>query len=382
MWYICGMLEEQKNIIEPLAAEFINNALMLRYDICTCQLCRDDMLAYIVSKIPPEHASPPQGASPPRGTGPQQRGAAQQTVMEQARFKYGKEISRVVLAAVETVSKNPSHGPGEDKNRSFKSLLEQIVQDRGLDFRQYHQGVIKRKIAMRMRVNKLESYPEYGRLLTKRPEEFNKLLEDLCINVSEFFRDREVWVTVKYLLENLIKQKKLKAESSLRFWSAGCANGEEPYSLAILLQEISRAEPQGVKLELAATDIDKKALLTAQAGVYPKENLKNVTAKELKSYFIALDDGRYQAKNEIRDMVKFQYLDLIRDDIIREADVVICRNVFIYFKRSLQEQLLMKFHRALKAGGYLIMGRSETLLDEAKEIFREIDLNARIYQKK
>lgn len=369
------MLEEQKNIIEPLAIEFLNNALMLRYDICTCQLCRDDMLAYVVSKIPPEYASPHQGASPP---------------MEQARLKYRKEIARAALAAVESVSKNPSHSLNEDRNRSFKSLLNQIVVDRGLDFRQYHQGVIKRKIAMRMRVNKLESYPEYGRLLTKRPEEFDKLLEDLCINVSEFFRDKEVWITVKYLLENLLKQKKIRNDRFLRIWSAGCANGEEPYSLAILLQEIRRTEllasprgePWAFELELAATDIDKKALLTAQAGVYPKENLKNVDARHLKSYFIALDDGRYQLKNEIRAMVKFQRLDLIGDDSVKEADVIICRNVFIYFNRSLQEQLLMKFYRSLKAGGYLVMGKAETLLTEAKETFREIDSNARVYQKK
>src|SRR3989338_1279787 len=119
------------------------------------------MLTYIVSKIPPEYASPPD--------------------TEQVRLKYSKEITWAALAAVESVSKNPSHSLSEDRNRSFKSLLEQIVGERSLDFRQYHQGVVKRKIAMRMRVNKLESYPEYGCLLTKRPEEFDKLLEDLCI---------------------------------------------------------------------------------------------------------------------------------------------------------------------------------------------------------
>lgn len=370
------MAEEQKNIIEPLAVEFLNNALMLRYDICTCQLCRDAMLAYIISKVPPEYASLPPGTVPP------QEGVLQQTVMQRARLKYRREIVLAALAAVEGVSKNPSHSLSEDRNRSFKSLLNQIVGDRGLDFRQYHEGVIKRKIAVRMRANKLEFYSEYGRLLTKRPEEFDKLLEDLCINVSEFFRDKEVWVTVKYLLESLIKQKKIRNDKSFRIWAAGCANGEEPYSLAILLQEIRRTEPWAFELELAASDIDKKALLAAQAGAYPKENLKNVDARHLKSYFIALADGRYQLKNGIRDMVKFQRLDLIGDDGIREADLVICRNVFIYFNRSLQEQLLMKFHSSLKAGGYLVMGKAETLLAEAKEIFREIDSNARIYQKK
>ena len=362
------MLAEEKNIIESLAREFLDNALTLRYDICTCQLCRNDMLTNIISKIPPEYLSPPQ--------------LTQQTVMEQARLKYRGEIVRVALAAIESVSKNPSHSLSEDRNHSFKSLLNQIVQDRGLDFRQYHQGVIKRKIAMRMRSHKVESYAGYGRLLTKSPEEFDKLLEELCINVSEFFRDKEVWITVKYLLENLIKQKKIRNDRSLRIWSAGCANGEEPYSLAILLQEILRTEPWAFELELAASDIDKKALLAAQAGAYPKENLKNVEDRYLKNYFITLADGRFQVKDAIKAMVKFLRLDLIRDDSIREADVVVCRNVFIYFNRSLQEQLLMKFYRSLKAGGYLVMGKAEILLTEAEEIFKEVDSNARIYQKK
>lgn len=361
-------MERQKNIIEFLAGDIINNTLLLRYDICTCQLCRDDMLAYVVSKIPPEYVSPLE--------------FSQKNVLAQAGLKYRKEIFQAVIEAVESVSKNPSHSPGEDKNHSFKSLLNQIVQERGLDFRQYHQGVVRRKIARRMRLNKLESYSEYGRLLTKRPEEFDKLLEDLCINVSEFFRDKEVWITIKYLLENLIKQKKIANERFLKVWSAGCANGEEAYSLAILLREISRIEPWFFALELTASDIDKKALLAAQAGVYPKENLKNVEARQLTSYFISLADGGYRLKDEIKAMVKFQRLDLIGDDAIREADLVVCRNVFIYFNRSLQEQLLMKFYRSLKAGGYLVMGKAETLLDEAKEIFKDIDSNARIYQRK
>lgn len=365
------MLEEQKNIIKPLAMEFLNNALMLRYDICTCQICKDDMLSLILSKVPLEL---------PPSVSPQQ--FEQQTVMQPEKAKYRREIAHAGLSAVEIVSKNPSHISSEDRERSFRALLEQIFQDRGLDFRQYHEGVIKRKIAMRMRSHSLESYRDYGRLLTKKPQELDKLLEELCINVSEFFRDKEVWVTVQYLLENLIKQKKLKQDTFLRIWSAGCANGEEPYSLAILLHQILKLEAQPFGLELIASDIDRKALRTASAGAYPKENVKNVEDKYLRDYFVMLDSGSYQLKNEIMGMVKFKYLDLIRDDIIKETDVVICRNVFIYFNRSLQEQLLRKFYNSLKTGGYLVMGKAETLLGELKEIFREIDLNARIYQKK
>ena len=384
------MPEKPKNIIEDIARDFLNSALTLRYDICTCARCRADMLTYALSKVPPEYLSAQERLS---------------SAISDAslRRKHQAAITHAIVSAIETVSKNPKHSLNEDKTQTFKSLLNQILESRGLDFRQYHQGVIKRKLASRMRANGVESYVDYSRLLIKKPEEYEKLLEDLCINVSEFFRDPPVWVTVKCLLENIINQKKLKGDQpegraclpdrqglapnsqshkSLKVWSAGCASGEEPYSIAILLKELTKTSRQDFSLKIYATDIDKKCLLAARNGAYLKENFKNLEDKYLKSYFIAAGDGHYQLKDEIRSLVEFQYLDLIREDFIQETDAIFCRNVFIYFNRSLQEHLLMKFYKSLKAGGYLIMGKVEMLVLEAKAIFQEIDANARIYQKK
>ena len=116
-------------------------------------------------------------------------------------------------------------------------------------------------------------------------------------------------------------------------------------------------------------------------AVYHKASLKNVGDKQLKVYFTALDNGVYLVKDEISTMVKFKYLNLINDEPIKETDVVFCRNVFIYFNRNLQEQLLMKFYQSLRIQGYLIKGQSETIFSEAGSIFKDIDSNARIYQK-
>ncbi len=167
----------------------------------------------------------------------------------------------------------------------------------------------------------------------------------------------------------------------MRVWSAGCAGGEEPYSIAIELKEILKDDLPRFSLEIIGTDIDRKSLSAAETAEYPKESLKNADAKMLEKYFVACEGG-YKLNEEIKDMVGFQYRDLISQDHIEETDVVLCRNVFIYFDRSLQEHLLMKFYKSLKPGGYLIMGKVETILGEAKEIFEEIDVNARIYRKK
>lgn len=368
LWYIdLTMAEKLKNIIEDIASDFLNSALTLRYDICTCKQCRNEMLAYILSRVSAKYVTTEKGAL--------------HAIIEQERLEQQAEIARAMLGAIETISKNPRHMLKENKEQTFQLLLNKVFEDRSLDFRHYRQGILKRRVAIRMRKNNVNSYPDYLRLLIKKPEEYEKLFEVLCINVSEFFRDPEIWVTIKYLLENIIRDKKQRNERSMRVWSAGCAGGEEPYSAAILLKEILKDDFPQFSLEIIGTDIDRKSLSAAETAEYPKESLNNVDAKMLKKYFVACEVG-YKLNEEARNMVGFQYRDLISQDFIEETDVALCRNVFIYFNRSLQEQLLMKLYKSLKAGGYLIMGKVETILQEAKEIFEEIDVNARIYRKK
>lgn len=363
------MPQELKNIIEVIVREYLNNALILHYDICTCEKCRQDILSRVVAKIPAEYIELAPGEEAPY------------EYISAIRDKYKGEIVKELMQAIDAVGQNPSHPVTEDKIKAFNSLLDRIFQDRNLDFRQYNSGIIRRKLALRMREKGLESYADYARFLIQNPDEYEKLLAQLCINVSEFFRDPEVWVTVRYLFENLLQEKKLKNERNLVIWSAGCASGEETYTIAILLKELFRQEPQNFSLTLLGTDIDKKCLSAADDAVYTKESLKNVENKRLESYFTPLEGGRYQLKEEIKKMAAFQYLDLIRQDYIKEADVVFCRNVFIYFNRDLQEQLLMKFYKSLRPGGYLIKGKSEVIFTEAGSIFKDIDTNARIYQK-
>jgi chemotaxis protein methyltransferase CheR len=356
-----------KNAIEDIAKDCLEASLTLRYDICTCSVCKNDMLAYILSHVPARYVTCEEGAL--------------HTIIQQTRIEHQAEIARATLAAIELVSNNPRHKLKEDKDRTFQLLLSKIKDDRGLDFKHYHQDLLKRRIALRIRATGINTYSEYLRLLIKNPAEYEKLFEVLCINVSEFFRDPEVWGKVKSFFQEILCLKTNAGDKSIRIWSAGCANGEEPYTIAIKLKNILKADILNFCVEIIATDVDNKSLKLAERGRFPKEAVKNVSEKYLTKYFDLIDGG-YCVKDELKKLVTFKYLDLTSQELVENVDVVFCRNVFIYFDRSLQEQLLMKFYKALKTDGCLIMGKSETLVAEAKEIFEEIDFSARLYRKK
>jgi chemotaxis protein methyltransferase CheR len=325
------------------------------------------MLAFVLSRVPARYVTTEQGAL--------------HTIIQQHRVEHQAEIGRAIIEAIDIISKSPRHQLKEDKNKIFLLLLDKIREDRGLDFHHYHQDLLKRRVAIRLRATGISTYSDYLLLLMKSSEEYDKLFETLCINVSEFFRDPEVWEILKGLVQSMIGQKKIDHNPFIRVWSAGCANGEEPYSIAIMLKEALLAENANFRIEIASTDVDKKCLKFAQKGIYTKSSLKNVSKELLNKYFTPEEDG-YKIKDEIKQAVAFSYLDLTSPDYIKSADIVFCRNVFIYFDRNLQEQLLTKFSNSLKPLGYLVMGKSETLIREAQEIFEEVDLNARLYRKK
>ena len=367
MSLLIKMADQLKNIIEDIARDFLNSALTLRYDICTCAICKNDMLAHILSHVPAKYVTTEQGAL--------------HTIMQQTRAEHQAEVARAILQAIELIGKNPRHKIKEDKNQTFNLLLEKIHEDRNIDFRHYHQDLLRRRVAVRIKTLGLPSYSEYLRLLINSPEEYDRLFEVLCINVSEFLRDTDVWVQMRKLFEADIRHKKSNHERSIRVWSAGCANGEEPYTIAILLREILGTELSGFSVEIIATDVDKKAMDAAKKGQYEKNSIKNLEKSIVDKHFCC-SGGLYEVNDQIKKMVSIKYLNLTSNDLVTGCDFVLCRNVFIYFDRSLQEQLLMKYYNGLKPNGYLTMGKSETLIREATQIFEPIDVENRIYRKK
>lgn len=361
------MADKLKNVIEEIALDFLDKTLATRYDVCTCETCLNDMMAHILSQLPAKYVASDK--------------EAMRTLIEQTKIEKEAEIARATLNAIEKVSKNPRHKLKEDKNQTFQLLLDKIYDDRGLDFRHYHREILKRRVALRMRANDVSSFSDYLMLLIKNPQEYDKLFAVLCINVSEFFRDSEIWEDIVGIFRSLIEEKRALGNKTLNIWSAACASGEEPYSIALLLKDRLAAELKDFLVTINATDIDPKALRAAHKAEYLKTAVKNVPEKLLGLYFNPLEKDTFILKDEIKSMVSFKSLDLISSDFIKNTDIVFCRNVFIYFTRSLQDQLLMKFYKSLRVGGYLVLGKTETMWSEAKEIFKDVNIHSRIYKK-
>ncbi len=355
-----------KNILEDIVSDFLDDLLALKFDICTCKLCKEDMLAYVLSRLPPKYTTTEEESF--------------RAIVEQTKAENQTEIDRLILQAIKKVKSDPRHQLKEDPELIFKMLLNKIFQDRGLDFRHYRQELLKRRFALRIRANNVKSYSEYLRLLIHKPEEYDKLFESLTINVTEFFRDPGVWISIKTLCKDLIKHKLLNGESTIKVWSAGCSSGAEGYSMAILLSDLLKPHKQ-ISVEIVGTDIDLKSLETATNGEYEKGVLNNINPEYLQNYF-ELKDERYQASEEIKKLVKFKNLDLIAADYFKNIDIVLCRNVFIYFDRSLQDMLLTKFYDSLTKSGYLILGKVENIMGDARKLFGVINQSAKIYQKK
>jgi chemotaxis methyl-accepting protein methylase len=356
------MDKDNLQLAEDLSRDIVNNFLSFRYDICTCAVCKNDIFKYIMAQIAASAKD------------------LEFENIEEIKAFCQSEINRNMLQAVQHTGEHPSHSNPQDPKKVFKSLLNKISSDRGLDLRNYHTEILKRRIGLRIQHCDLKSYAEYMHYLTKNPKEYDRLFETLCINVSEFFRDPPVWVTIQYMLENLVRNKIKNNQGSIKLWSAGCANGEEPYSLAIAVKEALRGITQITSVEIMATDVDKVCLTFAEKGVYVKDNLKNTQPKLLSRYF-DFSEGKFYIKDEIKNLVKFSYLDLTSQQYPRDMDVLCCRNVFIYFNRFLQKQILDKFCASIVPGGYLVMGKSEFLGPEYSQFFEAVDSNARIFRK-
>lgn len=226
------------------------------------------------------------------------------------------------------------------------------------------------------------NHGEYMRLLSRDPSEYDNLIRDITINVTQFFRDSKVFQIIeKEIIPLIIYNKVNNNRRVIRIWSAGCASGEEPYSLAIILHDLLGEEFNNFISSIHGTDIDEISLNVAREGRYRPIQIENVRPEYLKKYFI--DDGEmFQVSQEIKEMVKFRNQDLFSDKKGMYFDLISCRNVLIYFTKEMQKALISQFHNALNENGYLILGKTETLMGGVSNRFNMIDTRERIYQKR
>ncbi len=241
----------------------------------------------------------------------------------------------------------------------------------------YKEDYVKRRLSSRMRSTNCSGYEDYLRFLKENPPELEKLRNALTINVTEFFRDYDVYdIIQKEILPVLFKQKK-----QVRIWSAGCSTGEEPYSLAMILSEIISHNPER-SARIFATDIDKVVLAKARAGIYPQKAMVKLSEVQIHTHFNRLPDGNFQVKPHLTELVRFHPHDLMSGvPISRWMDLVICRNVTIYFTEKQKDELVKTFHGALISGGFYIMGKTEYLGRQMESLFTPYNSVQKIFLK-
>jgi len=263
------------------------------------------------------------------------------------------------------------------KDVSLKDLLEELAEQRNFDFRGYKKTTLERRFRRRMFQLNLGGYGEYSEYIRKHPDEVNELLSILLINVTEFFRDPPAWEILRHeILPSLLKQ--IKPGHSFRVWSAGCASGEEPYSVAILLAEHFGPRIQDYDVKIYATDIDEDALNTARRGEYSVDAVRRVHQEWRDKYFHG--KGLLRINREIRRLVIFGRSNLAHDAPISHVNLLVCRNLLIYFDSDLQKQILSRLHYALEPGGVLFLGKSESQLTNS-HLFQRLNSRWRIFQR-
>ncbi len=267
-------------------------------------------------------------------------------------------------------------------------ILEFLKKSHGVDFSDYNPQMVGRRINKRVFATKSLDFENYFALIKKSPKELDFLLDVLTINVSRFFRDTLVFEYFEDVLApHLIHQKTTENINSIRIWSAGCAFGEEAYSTAILMNEIIKKENSRIEVNIFATDIDKKTLKRAQQAHFSIDSIKTVKYGLLRKYFEE-KNGNFELIPEIRKMVSFSYFDLLDKQnfsppksIYGSFDLILCRNVLIYFNLDAQKIIFQKLFHALNPGGYLFLGQAEMPIGSYRSQFKLVKESFHIYQK-
>jgi two-component system, chemotaxis family, CheB/CheR fusion protein len=263
----------------------------------------------------------------------------------------------------------------DDLHRIFHTLKKHT----GVDFTSYKHSTLNRRIQRRMALHRIERTDQYVRLLRENAKEIGELFNDLLINVTRFFRDEKAFRALqKRFIPALLKQKGRKGD--LRVWVPGCATGEEVYSLAIVILETLGNAASHMRIQIFGTDLSEIGIDRARLGVYSSAIEKDVSQARLERFFKKLD-STYQINRTVRDICTFARQNITADPPFSRLDLISCRNVLIYLGPQLQKRCLPIFHYALNAGGYLMLGPSETV-GAFSDMFELVDKRAKIYAKK
>jgi two-component system CheB/CheR fusion protein len=264
------------------------------------------------------------------------------------------------------------------RDENFEALLLYLKQSRGFDFTAYKRSSLMRRVLVRMQAAGVPSFPEYHDYLQVDPDEFTRLFNTILINVTSFFRDAPTWEALAdTVIPKLLTQ--LGPGDPIRVWSAGCASGEEAFTVAILLAEAVGPEQFRERVKIYGTDVDEEALNQARLASYDSRAVEEVPPELLEKYFDRVND-QYIFNKELRRKVIFGRHDLIQDAPISRVNLLTCRNCLMYFNAEAQARILSRFHFGLREHGILVLGKAETLLTHSIN-FGAVDVKRRIFTK-
>ncbi len=273
-----------------------------------------------------------------------------------------------------------AHGELSAKDAlELQELKALIKRDLGFYCEGYKEHCLRRRIAVRMRARGMHSYADYAELLKQDEAEHQRLLDAVTINVSKFYRNRDLW---RVFEDEVVPRLFALKDRPVRLWSAGCAAGEEPYTIAMLLKEYAlrhHRERDLARFDLVGTDVDRGSLAHALTGTYTAFAFTDIDPAVRKTWFLAPEHT--QVAPEIRKLVRFEEKDLISEPFATGYHLIMCRNVIIYFERAVQELLFHKFYEALAPGGFLVLGKVETIFGRTAGMFKSVAQRERVFVK-
>ncbi|MDP4285667.1 MAG: PAS domain S-box protein [Bacteroidota bacterium] len=289
--------------------------------------------------------------------------------------KIGEQLN---LLTLEGKNRPVIQSAEEIRDKGYQEIIELLAKATGTDFSNYKHNTLYRRITKRLAELKLDSTKQYIKYIDKNPEELEVLYKNVLIGVTSFFRDSAVFRSLERKISDLVDSK-IGAEA-LRVWIPGCATGEEAYSIGIVINSVLKKKNRVLPVQIFATDINEQALSFARKGIYQQKVLHAVPSEIIKNYFIR-HNGFSEVSKQIRSLILFSKHDITHNPPFLKLDLIVCRNLLIYFNTRLQEYVFPVFYSALNPNGYLLLGKSESI-GHFTDLFSTVNREAKIYQRK